>query len=344
MSSQPLTSELLEFDAATDVIEHYFRAGWTDGLPVVPPTPERVEEFLGYVGRSPSEILGTEPTKGRVITVEKVAINAVMAGCLPEYFPVVLAAVEALVEPKFNLHAITVSTMGAAVLAVVNGPIANDLAMNSSVSVFGPGHRANATIGRAIRLVIINVTGAVPGVLDKATLGHPGKYTWCIAEGEEVSPWEPLHVERGLDAGSSAITLFAGLSATQVPNHTGNTPESILVSFGDAMFAAGHGQGEVVVVLCPEHVGYLGNAGWSKADVKGYLSERAKRKVSEWLDAGHTTPDGADPEAMLATAPSADNITVLVAGGFAGAFSQVIPLWGGGANSQSVCREIIVPK
>ena len=343
MSTQPLTSELLEFEGASDVIEHYFRSGWTDGLPVVPPTPEKVRDFLDYAGLSPSEILGTEPTKGRVITAEKVAINAVMAGCLPEYFPVVLAAIDALCEPQFNLHAITVSTMGAAVLAVVNGPIANDLAMNSSVSVFGPGHRANATIGRAIRLVIINVTGAVPGVLDKATLGHPGKYTWCIAEGEEVSPWEPLHVERGRDANSSAITLFAGLSATQVSNHTGDNPEAILTSFRDAMFSAGYGQGEVVVVLCPEHVGYLGGAGWSKADVKRYLHENAQRTVEEWVSAGHMAPNGGDAEAMLATARSADSITVLVAGGFAGAFSQVIPLWGGGSNSQSVCKEIVVP-
>ena len=340
---QPLTSELFEFDSSADVIEHYFRSGWTDGLPVVPPTPERVLDFLDYAGRSPSEILGTEPTKGRVITVEKVAINAVMAGCLPEYFPVVLAAIEALCEPQFNLHAITVSTMGAAVLAVVNGPIASDLAMNSSVSVFGPGHRANATIGRAMRLVIINVTGALPGVLDKATLGHPGKYTWCIAEGEEVSPWEPLHVERGLGAESSAITLFAGLSATQVSNHTGNYPEAILTSFRDAMFSAGYGQGEIVVVLCPEHVGYLGGAGWSKADVKEFLHESAHRKAVEWVSAGHMSPDGADPEAMLATAQSADSITVLVAGGFAGAFSQVIPLWGGGSNSRSVCKQVVVP-
>lgn len=343
LSSQPLTSDLFEFDSAADVIEHYFRSGWTDGLPVVPPTPERVGEFLDYVARSPSEILGTEPTKGRVITVEKIAINAVMAGCLPEYFPVVLAAVEALVEPQFNLHAITVSTMGAAVLAVVNGQIANDLAMNSSVSVFGPGHRANATIGRAIRLAIINVTGALPGVLDKATLGHPGKYTWCIAEGEDVSPWEPLHVERGMDARSSAITLFAGLSATQVSNHTGNTPEAILTSFRDAMFSAGYGQGEVVVVLCPEHVGYLGGAGWSKADVKAFLHENAQRKIADWASAGHLSPDGVDPDTILATAQSEDSITVLVVGGFAGAFSQVIPLWGGGSNSRSVCKEIVVP-
>ena len=343
MSTQSLTSKLFEFDSASDAIEHYFRVGWTDGLPVVPPTPEKVGEMLDYVGRSPSEILGTEPTKGRIITVEKVAINAVMAGCLPEYFPVVLAAVEALCEPQFNLHAITVSTMGAAVLAVVSGPVADDLAMNSSVSVFGPGNRANATIGRAIRLVIINVTGALPGVLDKATLGHPGKYTWCIAEAEQVSPWDPLHVERGLDAASSAITLFAGLSATQVPNHTGNTPETILVSFRDAMFAAGYGQGELVVVLCPEHVGYLGAAGWSKGDVKRFLHENAQRTVAEWQSAGREMPDGLDADAALATADSPDSITLLVAGGFAGAFSQVIPLWGGGSNSRSVCRQIELP-
>ena len=343
MSMQLLTSEQLEFEDASDVIEHYFREGWTDGLPVVPPTPEKVRQFLDYAGRSSSEILGTEPTKGRVITVEKVAINAVMAGCMPEYFPVVLAAIEALCEPQFNLHAITVSTMGAAVLAVVNGPIANDLAMNSSVSVFGPGHRANATIGRAIRLVIINVTGALPGVLDKATLGHPGKYTWCIAEGEEVSPWEPLHVERGMDSDASAVTLFAGLSATQVSNHTGNRPEAILTSFRDAMFSAGYGQGEIVVALCPEHVGYLGAAGWTKAHVKQFLHENAQRAMAEWVAAGHMPREGIDAETMQAATQSADSITLVVAGGFAGAFSQVIPLWGGGSNSRSVCKQIVVP-
>lgn len=342
VEAQPLTSELLEFDDSTDAIEHYFRQGWTDGLPVVPPTPDKVRRFLDYANRSPSEILGTEPTKGRVITVEKVAINSVMAGCLPEYFPVVLAAIEAMCEPQFNLHAITVSTMGAAVLAVVNGPVANDLAMNSSVSVFGPGHRANATIGRAIRLVIINVTGAVPGVLDKATLGHPGKYTWCIAEAEEVSPWEPLHNERGLDTDSSAVTVFAGLSATQVSNHTGNSPEAILTSFQDAMFSAGYGQGEIVVALCPEHVGYLGSAGWTKAQVKQFLHENAQRRMEDWVNAGFMPHADSDADAMIAVAQSADSITLLVAGGFAGAFSQVIPLWGGGSNSQSVTREIAV--
>ena len=340
---QPLASNLLEFDDASDAIEHYFRAGWTDGLPVVPPTIEKVQAFLDYAGRPPSEILGTEPTKGRVITVEKVAVNAVMAGCLPEYFPTALAAIEAMCEPQFNLHAITVSTMGAAVLAVVNGPIVDELALNSGVSVFGPGHRANATIGRAIRLVIINVTGAVPGALDKATMGHPGKYTWCIAEAQDASPWEPLHAERGLDAGDSAITVFAGLSARQVSNHMGNTPEDILVSFQDAMFSCGYGQGEVVIALCPEHVGYLAAAGWTKAQVKAYLHETAQRRASEWVRAG-ALPDGAvDAESMLAVMDGADGITVLVAGGAAGAFSHVIPLWGGGSNSRSVTRKIATP-
>ncbi len=338
---QPLTSNRLEFDEATEVMEYYFERGWTDGLPIVPPTVGRVRQFLDYAGRSPSEIVGAEPTKGRVITVEKVAINAVMAGCLPEYFPVVLAAIEAMSEPRFNLHAMTVSTMGAAVLMLVNGPIAREIGLNSGVSVFGPGHRANATIGRAIRLAVINVTGSVSGVLDKATLGHAGKYTWCVAEAEDVSPWEPLHVERGLSADQSAVTVFAGLSPTQVTNHLGHDPENILTSFGDALFTMGPGQGEIVVVLCPEHIGYLRSFGWSKRQVKEFLYERSQRKVSEWVRAGGMS-DGGDAEAdsLAAVGRSADSFTVVVAGGPAGAFSAIIPLWGGGSNSQSVTRAI----
>ena len=341
MSMQPLTSNRLEFDEATEVIEYYFEQGWTDGLPIVPPTVGRVRQFLDYAGRSPSEIVGAEPTKGRVITVEKVAINAVMAGCLPEYFPIVLAAIEAMSEPRFNLHAMTVSTMGAAVLMLVNGPIAREIGLNSGVSVFGPGNRANATIGRAIRLSVINVTGSVSGVLDKATLGHAGKYTWCVAEAEDVSPWEPLHVERGLSADQSAVTVFAGLSPTQVSNHLGHDPETILTSFGDGLFAAGPGQSEIVVVLCPEHVGYMRSFGWSKRQVKEYLFERSQRRVSEWVSAGGMSDGGdADADSLASVGRSADSFTVAVAGGAAGAFSAIIPLWGGGSNSQSVTRAI----
>lgn len=188
MSTQPPTAKQMQLDDLTDAIEFYFSMESSDGLPVVPPTAEAVERFLDHVGRFGSDVLGEEPVRNRVITVEKAAINAVMAGCLPEYFPVVLAAIDAICAPEFNLHAATVSTQGAAILLVVNGPIVKTLGMNSGVSVFGPGNRANATIGRAVRLVVMNVTGAVPGILDKAALGHAGKYSWCIAEAEDESP------------------------------------------------------------------------------------------------------------------------------------------------------------
>ena len=342
MSTQSLTSDTYDFDDAVEAIEFYFSRGWTDGLPVIPPTADRVSEFLDRAGRSPSAIVGAEPTKGRVITAEKVAINAVMAGCLPEYLPIVLAAVEAISEPQFNLHAITASTMGAGVLMVVNGPVVKQTDLNSGVSVFGPGHRANATIGRAVRLVISNITGAVSGVLDKATLGHAGKYTWCIAEAEDVSPWESLQADRGVADGRSSVTVFAGLSPIQVSYHESHLPEPILGSFRDGMYAAGHAQGEIVVVLCPEHVGHMRSAGWSKQQVREFLYERTQRRVSDWIDAGVMSADSApaDREALRGVVQSADGITPIVAGGAAGAFSAIIPLWGGGSNSRSVTEEI----
>ena len=336
-----LTSKRFTFDDDAEAVESYLERGWTDGLPIVPPTPERVSRFLEHAGRSPSEIVGTEPTKGRVITAEKVAINAVMAGCRPEYMPVVMAAVEAISEPQFNLHAVSVSTMGAAILTVVNGPIARELKLNSGVSVFGPGHRANATIGRAIQLVRSNVTGAVTGELDKATLGHAGKYTWCIAEAEDVSPWEPLHVERGLSAEQSAVTVFAGLSPIQAGNHRGDRPEPVLRSFANAMFASGPGKAEIVVVLSPEHLGHISSTGWTKAQVKQFLFETTQRSASDWAASGVETVDGYDDETMLGAALAPESINVLVAGGPAGGFSAVVALWAGGVvSTRSVTKEV----
>ncbi len=343
MANAQLSSNYIHFDDWNEVVEEYMKRGWTDGLPIIPPTPGLVAEFLGEAGRSASDILGTEPTKGRVITAEKAAVNAVMAGCKPEYFKIVAAAVEAMCEPQFNLHAVTASTQGSAVLVVVNGPLAKEVGLNSSISVFGPGHRANATIGRAIRLVIINATGSVSGEIDKATQGHPGKYTWCIAEDEEVSPWDPLQTDRGFAAEDNTVSIFPGLSGIQVDNHAFQKPEEILISFRDAMFAGGVGmnQGEVVVVLCPEHLGHLRRAGWSKERVKEFLYDAAKRKISEWREAGRFIRDsaGADDD-YLHSVVSPDAITVLAAGGHAGAFSSVIPLWSGGTGSRSVTKLI----
>ena len=280
MAAYELASKKVTLQESDDPIEYYFEQGWTDGLPVVPPTAGKIAAFLDAVDRSPSEILGTEPVRGRVVTLEKVAINAVMAGCRPEYFPVVVATIEAMLEPEHNLHAVTVSTMGAAPLLVVNGPVVKEIGLNSGVSVFGPGRRANATIGRAIRLTIMNVTGALPGDLDQSSLGHAGKYTWCIAEDEETSPWQPLHVDRGFADDESTVTVFPGLSPIQVTNSGGGSPEAALKSVADGLFVAGPGNAEIVVVLTPESIGHIEAGGWTKRQV------RAVRLGAQQTDGG----------------------------------------------------------
>ena len=339
MAGYELASKKVQLQETDDPIEYYFERGWTDGLPVVPPTAEKIGAFLDAVGRSPSEILGTEPVRGRVVTVEKVAINAVMAGCRPEYFRVVLATIEAMLEPEHNLHAVTVSTMGAAPLLVINGPVATEIGLNSGVSVFGPGHRANATIGRAIRLTIMNVTGAVPGDLDQSSLGHAGKYTWCIAEDEETSPWQALHVDRGYARNQSTVTVFPGLSPIQVTNSGGGSPEAALKGVADGLIIAGPGNAEIVVVLTPETIGHIKAGGWWKEQVAQYLWERSRLTAAQWDDHGYPTGNP-DVDELVGVTTTWEGITVIVAGGKAGSFSAVIPLWGGGANSRSVSKVI----
>src|SRR5205807_7246102 len=191
-----------------DPVEAGFGGGWSDGLPVVPPTPERVLRMLEGTRRAPGEVVAVVPPDYAECTVEKAAISAVMAGCRPEYLPVVLTAVEAACTDEFNIHGILATTYFVGPVVIVNGPIAGAIGMNSGVNALGQGNRANATIGRALQLVIRNVGGGRPGGADRATLGNPGKYTFCFAEDEERSPWEPLAVERGLRSGTSAVTLF----------------------------------------------------------------------------------------------------------------------------------------
>jgi hypothetical protein len=334
------TSKKYSFDSYFDAVDFFYDQGWTDGLPIIPPTTDLVSNMIGAASLPSSEILGVEPVKGREISVEKVAINAVMAGCDPKVFPVLIAAVRALVKPEFNLHGVTASTMGSAVLSVVSGPLAKELNINGKVSVFGPGHRANATIGRAIRLVIINATGSKSGEIDKATLGHAGKYTWCITENDEANKWDPIGVDRGMRSNESCITLFAGLSPIQVSNHASSDPEIILRSFTDALFATGGNQAEIVIVLCPEHAHNIYKAGWTKSRIKDYLYKITSRTDNEWRN-GSINP-GPQPEGESTSHATLDpeGFTVIVAGGFAGAFSQVISLWGGGSNSQSVTVRI----
>ena len=230
-----------EVDVAgwAEAVEAYFERGWTDGLPVVPATAEAIRPFLAVAGLEPGDIVLTEATRRRSISAEKVAINAVMAGCRPEYMPVLLAALEAMADPAFTLHGAITSTGGSATLVVVNGPIRQRLGFNAGGNVFGPGWRANATLGRAIRLITLNCLGAQPGLLDRSTQGHPGKYSYCIAELEEANPWEPLHVTRGLPRETSAVTVFAAEGPHNVLSHYGETAEAVVVALADAMAGLG---------------------------------------------------------------------------------------------------------
>jgi len=324
-------------------VEAYFERGWTDGLPVVPATEEAVRRFLAAAGREPGDVVITEPVRRRTITAEKVAINAVLAGCLAEYMPVILAALDAMGDPAFTIHGAITSTGGSATLVVVNGPIRQRLGFNSSTNVFGPGWRANATVGRAIRLITLNCLGAQPGVLDKSTQGHPGKYSYCIAESEEENPWEPLHVERGFARTASTVTVFAAEAPHNVLSHYGETADAILVALGDTMASLGSfSPGQSFVVLAPEHVKILARDGWTKSRIKAELYARARRTRADLKRggklAGAVEPDDEDRWVHRGNGP--DDIHVVVAGGGAGGHSAFIPSWSRYRNSLAVTREV----
>ena len=338
-----LTSDVVEVNDAFEAIESFYERGWSDGLPIVPPTEDAVDKFLQAAGLAPGHVLGTEPVKGGVATAEKVAINAIMAGCRPEYMPVVVAAVEAITAEEFNLHAITASTMGASILALISGPAVTELGVNSGISAFGPGHRANATIGRALRLIVINLLGSRSGEIDKATLGHPGKYTWCFGESAERSPWAPIHADMGLPADASAVTVISALSGIQVGEHAANTPEGILDTFVNAFWATAPGMSAVLIVMCPEHVAFLRDAGWPKSRVGEYLYEVTKRPASQW---SNPTPRShvAVGDAMASALARPESAIVTVAGADGGGWSVVIPTWSNGHRSKVVTRPIASTK
>ncbi len=311
-------------------IELCYEKGWTDGLPVVPPEERRVEAMLAMEGRPAETVIARHPATGHECSILAAAVNSVMAGCLPEYFPVVVAALEAANEPGYNFHASTASTGGSAPLLIVSGPLVAELGMNAAANVFGPGNRANATIGRAMRLVILNVFRMTPGIADQSTQGHPGKYSFCMAERAERSPWPPLHVAQGYGEDISSVTVFAGAGFHNVENHGGNTPESILDCVADSMANLGAiTVGQSVVVLAPEHADIVAGTGWGCAEVAEYLFHRARRSVAEMRGVGkfeereHRVQGRADMHRGL----NAEDILITVAGGDAGGHSAFIPSW-----------------
>ena len=328
-------------------MELCYTKGWTDGFPVAPATQESIDAMLAAGGLEPEVEVAFIENRQVSVTAEKVAINAVMAGCKPEYMPVILAAVEALADPLYGYHGPGTSTGGAAVLMIVNGPIARELDMNSGDNLFGPGWRANATLGRAVRLIMRNTIGTMPGTLDQSSLGHPGKYTFCIAENETDSPWPPLHTSRGFKAGQNAITIMAALGVHQYSNGLSATPEGVLTTACAQMrISAGTSrQPCYAMVFAGEHQAIMKKAGWTREDVKRYCFENTKVSVAELKRAN--LKDGAvepgDEKTMTTLVHEPDDILVVAAGGKAGVQSCYIPGWGGKAGSQAVTREIRRP-
>ena len=339
-----LTSRRLDVSGSVDdAVELCYERGWTDGLPVVPPTEDKVLQFLEFTGRRASDVIGVEPVRGRVITVEKVAINAVMAGCRPEYMPVVVAAVECMVQPEYCLHGSSASTGGSAPLLVISGPVRHRLGFASGHNVFGPGpdRRANATVGRAIRLLLINVLENHPGILDRSTLGHPGKYSYCIAEDEENSPWEPLHVERGFPRDASTVAVFAALGPVQIDTVGAGNPEKVLSAASDTILGLGRGHGEILLLVSPEHGGFFKAAGWDKTRAREFVFQKARRTAEEWAGVSRAeTPAPGTEKEMVPACLSPDSLVLLAAGGSGGPWSALVPRWSKGVGSRSVIREI----
>ena len=350
-----LGDQYIEADDPLEAIERCYELGWTDGLPVVPPTAERVQEFLDYVARPRDEVIGSVPERRREITVGKVAANAVMAGCLPQYLPVVLAATEAMLDPRFNLVGPSSSLGGAGILAIVNGPVARELGINARNNLFGPGNRANATIGRSIRLVLMNACAAVPGLFDRSILGHPGKYSFCIAEAETDTHWNPLHVERGYAADQSAVTVFACEGPRQVrsgddPRFIINNVADVASSLGTSMCTVGSTgdtsavvrQGEIAVVVAGDSDVW---DGWTKDDVRKALHPRLTRSVADLKRAGEV--DGEiqpeDETARLSLVPEPDDILLVFAGGEERTVCAVMPSWGPKVSSTSVTKLVATP-
>ncbi|WP_134703842.1 hypothetical protein [Ammoniphilus sp. YIM 78166] len=336
------SSRSLEFNHSYEVVDHFFEQGWTDGLPIIPPTPERVQAMLDYVKMEPHHIVGGIPERNRFISAEKIAINAVMAGCLPTYMPVVMAAMEAVLDPQFGVHGPTSSTGGASILLIVNGPIIHQIGINTGKNLMAGGHRANATIGRAIGLILKNAGGS--SQFDQTTIGHPGKISFCIGEAEGAE-WEPLHVERGFKRSQSTVTAFASEGPHQINNHVAHSPEGLLLSVADVMtdVATFHMQRSTqsVVVFCPEHLDTLLEYGWNKSQVRQFLFEHARRKKSDYYRFGlQLQPIGEAEDEWISAVPSPDDLLLLTGGGPAGRFSSFIPGWGSISQTVAVTKQI----
>ena len=340
-----LVSRKIEYSETTDPVEVCYGRGWSDGLPVTPPTDERVLAMLQGTRRRPDEIVGKIPPYLGTCTVEKVAINAVLAGCKPEYMPVLLAAL----EPVFTLHGVLATTYFSSPIIIVNGPVARAIGMNCGLNVLGQGNRANATIGRALNLIVQNVGGGRPGEADRSTLGAPSKYTLCFAEDESDPEWEPLSVARGFPRGVSTVTLFQGHGPEAIVDQKTRTAEGLTLSIASSLVKMGHPKlvqsARAVLVLSPEHYAIYREAGWNRRKIEHALYEATIRPGKELVAGADGVGEGVPASRAGEMIPKFhdDGLMVVRAGGPAGLFSAVLPGWLAGRNKlelQPVTKEI----
>lgn len=356
--NSPIRARRIEVASSDDVAEFMFDQGFSDGLPLVPPTPERVLRMLEGTKRAPQDVVATVPPNMGEATVEKIAINAVMAGCKPEYLPVVIAAVEAVCTDEFNIHGVTATTMGAAPVMIINGPIREKIGMNKGLAALGAGNRANATIGRALRLVVRNVGGASTGGVERSTLGNPMKFTMCFAEHEERSPWPALHVERGFEPEDSVVTVFAMTGGpVHIVDQTSRAPDQIAGSFGlglEGVFLSKlrNLPVDALLVVCPEHINTLMKEGdYSKDRLRQRIQDVTMRPLSDMVQDENSgagisreAAETMGPDALAKRVPKfagTEFIHIVVAGSDAGKFSSAFHGWATGAvGSVSVSKKI----
>jgi hypothetical protein len=327
--------------------EFFAEKGWSDGLPIIPPTEERVARMLAATRRNPEDNIGAVPPRWAPATVEKIAINAVMAGCKPEYMPTLIAAVEAITDAKLNLYALQATTGGPAVMIIINGPVRKQLDVNCGPNALGEGWRANATIGRFVQLIKRNIGGSYPGTTCKATLGWAGKYSICVGENEEASPWEPLHVERGFSPEQSTVTAISADASIRASDLDSTKAIGILTNFTQRM--EGPSGPEAIMVICPEHAKIIAGDGFSKKNVQNFIWERAAYRMKDLPDetfeqrVKRRSDLKLTRDSIIPVTDKPEDILVVVAGGD-GSQSQYIHVWGQstpeGGSTRSVTKPI----
>jgi len=345
---QILQARSVELAEAEDIMEACYDRGWSDGLPVVPPIPLRVMRMLNGSARDAAEIVGKVPPDNAPCTIEKIAINAVMAGCKPEYFPVVIASVEAALQDRFCMHGLLCTTYFSSPVMVVNGPITKQIGMNSGVNALGQGNRANATIGRALQLIIRNVGGGVPGGIDRANMGNPGKYTYCFAEDESDANWGSLSMDRGFGRKDSVISLFAGDGLQPVLDQQSRTPHSLAKSMAMSLRSVAHtklfGIADAILVVCPEHRRVFREGGWNKEDLRKALHEELVTPGVEIIRGANDIAEGmpANFKDKVLNKFRDDGLHIVTTGGTAGMFSAIIGGWvaSGERGSQLTSQKI----